>query len=159
MASALEKNAIDVVATSEPWLTRVVASGHGAVWVPLQRLIPDSEFGLVQYGPTLLDRDPDAGARFMAAYLRAVRQYNQGKTERNLEILARHTKLDRALLREACWPPFRPGGRVNVQSVLDFQAWAERKGLVDRALGAGDLWDGRFVDQANRMLAEPPPRK
>jgi NitT/TauT family transport system substrate-binding protein len=159
MPGVLEKDAVDVVATSEPWLTRLVQSGHGAVWMPVQRLVPDSEFGLLLYGTTFLDKDPDAGKRFVTAYLKAVRQYSQGKTERNLEIVARHTKLDLPLLRDACWPPFRETGQINTQSVLEFQAWALRRGLVERTLGADDFWDSRFVEHANRVLGPAGPAR
>jgi NitT/TauT family transport system substrate-binding protein len=100
----------------------------------------------------LLDQDPEAGKRFMTAYLKAVRQYNQGKTERNLDILAKHTELDRELLRRACWPVMRDDGQVNLQSLIEFQSWAQTKGLIDRPVTADQLWDASFINHATQAL-------
>jgi ABC-type nitrate/sulfonate/bicarbonate transport system substrate-binding protein len=115
-------------------------------------LIPDFQFAFILYGPILLDKNPDAGRRFMVAYLKAVRQYNLGKTERNLEILAKHTGLDRELLKRACWPPMHNDGRINVRGVLDFQAWAVGKGFLDSPVKEEQFWDPRFVEYANQVL-------
>ena len=60
----------------------------------------------------------------MVAYLKAVRQYNEGKTGRSLDIVAKATGLERELLTEACWPRLRDDGRTNIESILDFQSWA-----------------------------------
>lgn len=149
---ALEKGTIDLAFASEPWVTRILEAGHAVVWTPAQQVIPDFQTSVMVYGPTLLDENPDAGRRFMIAYLKAVRQYNQGKTERNLEILAKHTGLDRELLTQACWSSFRDDGQINVQSVLDFQAWAVEKGYLDSLVTEGQFWDPSFVEYANQVL-------
>jgi NitT/TauT family transport system substrate-binding protein len=151
MVSALEKGAVDLAVPAEPWVTRAVTSGHGVCWMPIEKVIPDFQFGIVLFGPTLLDKNPEAGALFMAAYLKGVGQYNQGKTARNLEILAKHTRLDRELLQQACWPPFRPGGRINVKSVLEFQAWAIEKGYLEKAVPETQFWTPIFIDRAERL--------
>ena len=46
----------------------------------------------------------------MVAYLQGVRQYNEGKTEQNLEIMGNYTKLDRDLLNQSCWMPIAKNG-------------------------------------------------
>jgi NitT/TauT family transport system substrate-binding protein len=154
---ALQRGSVDVAVASEPWVTQIVRSGHAVVWVPFQEIVPDFQLAFVQYGPSLLEKNPDAGKRFMTAYLKAVRQYNQGKTERNLEILAASTELDRQFLADACWPALRDDGSVNLQSVLDFQAWAVKRGLQEGVVAEDQLWDGRFVDHANRALRASTP--
>lgn len=93
----------------------------------------------------------------MVAYLKAVRQYNQGKTERNLEILAEFTGLDRELLKRTCWLPIRNDGRINVESVLDFQDWAAGKGFLDSKVTEEKFWDPSFVQYANQVLKTPLP--
>ena len=98
------------------------------------------------------EENPDAGRRFMVAYLKAVRQYNQGKTERNLEILAKYTKLDKELLTEACWPSFRSNGRINVRSILEFQDWAVKAGLLDNRVTVDQFWNPGFIEHANKIL-------
>ncbi len=150
--AALQKGTADIVTESEPWLTRALEAGHAVLWVPDYEIIPDFQFACVTFGPSLLEERPEAGRRFMLAYLKAVRQYNQGKTERNLEILGKHTKLDRELLMKACWIPFRSDGMINVQSVLDFQAWAMEQGLIDATVAPNDFWEPAFVEYADAVL-------
>ena len=156
-AEALEKGTIDLATASEPWVTRILQAEHAVIWMPIQQVMPDLQLAFIAYGPTLLDENPDAGRRFMVAYLKAVQQYNKGKTERNLEILAEHTGLDQELLKEACWPSFRDDGKINVQSVLDFQAWAVEKGLLDSPATEEQFWDPSFVEYANQVLGTPSP--
>ena len=91
----------------------------------------------------------------MTAYLKAVRQYNQGKTKRNLEILVEHTGLDQTLLEEACWSLVRNDGTINVESVLDFQDWALEKGYIDNPVTEDQFWDPSFVEYANQVLGAP----
>jgi NitT/TauT family transport system substrate-binding protein len=92
----------------------------------------------------------------MVAFLRGVRAFNQGKTARNLEIIRRHTTLDEALLRDACWPVVDPDGRVNVDSILEFQSWAVDRGLLDRELTRTEIAAPRFAEAAVRHLDGAP---
>jgi NitT/TauT family transport system substrate-binding protein len=149
---ALEKGAIDFIIDGEPKATRIIQGGQGVLWKSVQEFLPDFQHDIVSYGPTLLQKNPEAGKKFMVAYLKAVRQFNQGKTDRNLEILAKHTGLDRELIRKACWPQFRSDGKINVKSVLDFQSWAVKKGLLDKPTTEKQFWDPSFVEYANKVL-------
>lgn len=150
---AFRTGAIDATVSGEPWLTRILTSGHATVWKRAQELIPDFDYAFVFYGASLLKQDPDVGRRFATAYLRGVRQYGQGKTERNLDILAKHTGLERELLRQVCWPAVRRDGRVDAKSVLEFQAWAAERKFVDRSLAPSEFLDASFIEHANRALS------
>ena len=125
--------------------------------MPIKKVVPNLQQAFIAYGPTLLDEGPDAGKRFMAAYLKGVRQYNQGKTERNLDILAKHTGLDEELLMQICWPSFRSDGRIGVQGVLEFQAWAVEKRFLDSVVTEDEFWDPSFLEWANQVLRTPAP--
>ncbi|MFC2023719.1 ABC transporter substrate-binding protein [Chloroflexota bacterium] len=150
---ALAEGAIDIIATSEPWVTHILQGGYGVIWLPVQDIVPGSQQSLLWYGPSLLDENPEAGKRFMVAYLKAVRQYNEGKTERNLEIMTNATELERELLIEACWPRLRDDGGINAESVLDFQSWAVDEGLLDIPITEDQFWDPGFVEHANQALS------
>ena len=100
----------------------------------------------------LLKENPDAGRRFMTAYLKAARQYSQGKTERNVEIVAKYTQLDPSFLKRAAWPTMREGGGVNTDSLLDFQDWALKRKYLDKKIPADRFWDPRFVEHARKAL-------
>jgi len=149
---AFEKGAIDISTVTEPWITRMVRTGHVVIWKPTQKLLPNFQHAVLLYGPTLLEKRPDAGRRFMVAFLKAVRQYNQGKTKRNLEIVAKHTGLDRGLLGEVCWPAMRNDGHIHIESVMDYQAWTIKKGFLDKKVLPNQFWDTSFIEYANKIL-------
>lgn len=153
--AAFEKGSIDITFVSEPWISRMLESGHSVIWKPAHYLIPNHQLGFLMYGPTLLEKNPDAGKKFMVAYLKAIRQYNQGKTKRNLEIVAKHTGLAQELLQKCCWQAFRNDSKINIESVLDYQSWALRKGFLDKVVPPDQFWDPSFVDYANKVLGEP----
>jgi NitT/TauT family transport system substrate-binding protein len=136
----------------EPWITRILQEEHVVLWLKANDIIPDFQYSAIYYGVNLLEKNPEAGQRFMAAYLKAVRQYNQGKTTRNLDILVKHTGLERELLQNACWPPIHGDGHINVESVLEFQTWAVEKGWLDTVVPANQFWNPRYVEYAIQVL-------
>ncbi len=152
---AFAAGSLDLGQISEPDLTRVLRSGKAVRWIGVRDVLPGAQHAVVAYGPRLLGRDRDVGRRFMVAYLRGVRQYNLGKTDRNLDILAAETRVDRELLRAACWPSIRGDGLVDVASVLEFQRWAVRRKALDAVVPPERFWDASFVNEANRVLGPP----
>ncbi|HUM02579.1 MAG TPA: ABC transporter substrate-binding protein [Thermoanaerobaculia bacterium] len=157
VGEAIEKGSLDIGVLAEPNLSRAVKSGKAVLWAPFPEFLPEGQLAAIYFGPGLLERNRDAGRRFMVAYLQGVRQYNRGKTPRNLDILVSATGLDRELLKEACWQPIRGDGRINVESVLDFQRWAVRRGALDAVVPAERFWDPSFVEEATRVLGPPKP--
>jgi NitT/TauT family transport system substrate-binding protein len=149
---ALEQGAVELVYVGEPDITRLEMAGTATIFVRGEQVLPNTVWGTILFGPTLLEENPEAGNRFMIAYLKAVRQYNEGKTERNLDILVSATELDRELLEAACWPPITDDGQIDIQSVLDFQSWANERGLLDNIVTEEQFWDSTFIDYANQVL-------
>ncbi|MFH1680148.1 MAG: ABC transporter substrate-binding protein [Candidatus Eisenbacteria bacterium] len=149
---AFERGAIDVTTASEPWLTRIVDSGHAVLWRRLRDVEPGFQHSYILFGPTLLRRNREAGVRFLAAYLEALRRYNEGKTDRNVEIIAGKTGLDPDLVRRACWSPIRKSGLMDVESVLEYEEWALRGGLLDERVPVEGFWDPSLIEEARRRL-------
>lgn len=155
MTEALADGSLDFLHVPEPYLTQTLRSGHAVIWKPMREIVPGAQLASVIYGPNLLQKNREAGRRFLTAYLRGVRQYNLGKTSRNVEIICRETRLDPGLVRDACWESIRPDGRINVESVLEYQRWAVRRKVLDAVLPPERFWDPTFVDDANRSLGPP----
>ena len=149
---ALTKGSLDATVCGEPWVTRIENAGVGQMWIPIQNYLPAFMFGTIMYGPNLLEKNPDAGKRLMVGYLKGLRQYHQGKTARNLEIIANFTKLDKELLKKACWVQAPKDGRIKFQSLDEFQNWAVTKGYLDRQLTKDLLWDPSFIEDAHKVL-------
>jgi NitT/TauT family transport system substrate-binding protein len=154
---AFRRDLVDVTNASEPWLTRVLEAGDAVVWIPSRDILPGFQFGFTMFGPTLLEQNREAGRRFMTAYLRGVRQYNDsGKTARNVEIVAKHLRVEADLLEKACWSYHQGDGRLDFEAFRHYQAWAVGQGFIDRPLSESEMWDSSFTDHANRVLEGAP---
>jgi len=151
--NALADGSLDFTYFAEPFVTYATQAGRGVLWKPLQEIVPDAQLAAVLFGPNLLTKDRDAGRRFLIAYLRGVRRYAEGKTPRNVEIIAKETGLSPEVVRAACWTAIRENGRIDVESVLEFQRWAVRRGVLDAALPPAAFWDPSFAENADRVLA------
>lgn len=131
---------------TEPNLTNALANGMTVV-ASAEELAPGHQVSAIVFGPRLLQDDPALGHRFMRAYLKAVRRYNEGKTERNVGIISRYTKLPPELIRKVCWQPIAPDGRIDAAALQDFVAWGRKYSYIEGDL-PGALWDPRYVDAA-----------
>jgi NitT/TauT family transport system substrate-binding protein len=149
---ALKTGAIDIANVAEPWIVRIKNAGVGDVWRPVEKEFPNFAFSVMMYGPNLLEKNPEAGKRFMVAYLKAVQKYNEGKTDRNVEIISKYTELDPQEIIQSCWQPIKSDGMVNIQSVLDFQDWAMAKGYQLSAVTEEQIWDPSFAEYAMEQL-------
>ncbi len=149
---ALGNNSIDISLLSEPWITRAQTQNAGTVWKPLVEFLPNYSLSGLVYGPSIMDGDHEVGVRFMVAYMKAIQQFNQGKTDRNVEIIAKYTKLTPEEIRQACWTSFKPGAKIDPSSLMGFEQWAVDKGYVDAPLTVDQILDNEFVDAANGIL-------
>jgi NitT/TauT family transport system substrate-binding protein len=155
MVSSLERGAIDGLAVTEPTLTRL--SKVGRVWIRAEEAAPDLQWGLVTFGERLLTTDRELGVRFLRAYGRGVAQYRQGKTPRNVAIIAEGTGESADVVREACWLTFDAGSAINWESVMQFQRWANAEGLMEHTLSLEQLYDSTFVTASAARSASSSP--
>jgi NitT/TauT family transport system substrate-binding protein len=149
---AMNAGQVDITVQNEPWVTRLLDAGHVKLTPGISKLMPNSESALMLFGPKLMGENADVGRRFMVAYLKAVRAYNEGKTDHNVAILSKYTKLPAELLQKMCWPALHPDGTINTESVLDFQKWAVEKGVVKTPATAAQLFDTSFAEKASQEL-------
>jgi NitT/TauT family transport system substrate-binding protein len=149
---ALGNDSVDISLLSEPWISRAQAQNAGTVWKSLAELMPNFSLGAVIYGPSIMNGDHEVGVRFMVAYLKAIEQFNEGKTDRNVEIIAKYTKLTSDEIKQSCWTNFKPDAKIDSTSVLGFEQWTVDKGYVNASLAVDQILDNEFVDRANLIL-------
>ena len=143
MVMSLERGSIDAVAVSEPALTRT--SKVGRLWIRAEDAVPNFQWGVIAFGDRLLNKERETGVKFIRAYNRGVEQYRQGKTDRNVAIIAAATGESPEMTREACWPTFRAGSGIDWESIAQFQRWANTEGLMEHTLSRDRVWDSTFV--------------
>jgi len=143
---------VDIAAVSDPWTIRMVNAGYGEVWNPWEKLLPNFQFSVNMYGPNFLKKNPEFGKKYMIAYLKGVRQYNQGKTDRNVDIIAKYTQMKPEEVKQSCWMTMRSDGSIDISGVTGFEEWALAKGLLVSMVPPEDLLDLSFVQSANDAL-------
>lgn len=152
--AASTRDRLDAVRlTSEPNLSAVLHEGWAGVVATSEEIEPGHQNSVLVFGKRLLRDDPDLGRRFLRAYLRGVRRMNEGKSERNVAILARHTKLPPEMIRGACWMAFSPDGRIDAKKVQPFLDWALARKYLDAPIETAQWWNPSFADAAARELA------
>jgi NitT/TauT family transport system substrate-binding protein len=126
--------------------------GHQPIFDLPQEILPNDTVAAQFYGPRLLSEDRDLGVRFMAGYLKAVAQYDEGNTPRNLDIIEGFTGLPRDLLEVVCLPPVNPAGEVNTAGVDATQEYLIDAGYVEEFVPADEYYDGSIVEDALALL-------
>jgi hypothetical protein len=116
------------------------------LWKSASEFMGGFQHSFFFYGPRLLDPASDLGVKFLRAYLRGVDRFLEGKTPRNLAIVAAHTRLEPAMLGRACWSGFSRDGAIDVHTLDMFQAWAQQRGLIDRRVTIAEFSSSRYLD-------------
>ena len=143
------RDKIDAVRfTGEPNLSALIADGSSAIVADVQDLAPGIQANVIVFGKRLLRDDPALGRRFMRAYLRGVRRYNEGKTDRNTAIIAKYTKLPEDLVRRSCWTAIHADGAVDPRGVQPFLDWALAKHYLDAPVPMERWWNPSFINAA-----------
>jgi len=149
---AIKNGQLDITAVSDPWTVRFAASGVTSVWKGLEEIVPNIQWSINIYGPNLLEKNPELGKKYMIAYLKGVRQYNQGKTDRNVEILAKYTQMTPEEVKQSCWIAIRNDGKIDPAVMTGFQDWATARGFQVGLVPPEKLLDMSFVEYANQAL-------
>jgi ABC-type nitrate/sulfonate/bicarbonate transport system substrate-binding protein len=151
---AVKDGGVDASMISEPWVTRGLTAGDFEILFPVKDVAPGFQVGSIMYGPNLLNDNRELGTRFMVAYLKGVRAYNEGATDRNVEILSEQLQMDSAELAVMCWPSIRDNAVPNVQSIMDYQQWAADRDIVPEQVTEEQIYDPEFIDAANAELGQ-----
>ena len=149
---AFETGALDGAVTPELNLSRVLSAGNAVLLAQAQDVYGSGQISMLAFGRTVLENNREAGVRFLAAYLKGIHQYNEGKTDRNLEILAEATGEDTDLLKESCWPSIREDGAIDFAGVDGFQQWSVEQGQLDAAVTEEQFWDPSLLQDAQALL-------
>lgn len=145
---AFQEGSIDVAVMGEPRATKIINTGSAKKWIVDSDVLPNYAFGVIAFGDRLLTKEPEVGVRFVAGYLNAVKQYKEGKTERNVKILSEATGLDPDLLKAACWPDLTPDGSIDVNQIITMQEWAVANDYLEKVIPPETFWNPTFIQKA-----------
>src|SRR5438046_548916 len=153
MIAALANKAIDVAVPTEPTATRILDAGTGVLITRTDVVVPGEQTAVILYSEKFAAQNKDAAVRFMKAYLQGARFYNDAfdkkdpaKRKEAIDILAKGTKLDAALIERVVLPGIDPNGAVNTKSLDAAQQYFVQKGSQTKAIDMSKVVDTSFAD-------------
>lgn len=149
---AMKSGTLDITAVSEPWIVRFANTDYAVVWKGMQEVLPNTQLSINIYGPNFLEKNPELGKKYMIAYLKGVRQYNLGKTDRNVEILAKYTQMKPEEVKQSCWISMKADGMIQAAGMSGFQEWALARGFQISLVPPEKLLDMSFAQYATEAL-------
>jgi NitT/TauT family transport system substrate-binding protein len=155
MTAALTTGAIDAASQPEPTATLATETGVGVKWREVSDVLPGLQLTVVLFGPRLTTQRSDIAERWMAAYLKGVRDYHAAMIKNGpgrddiISILSRSTPVtDPLLYPKMGFPYIDPNGEPNQQSLADQLRYAQEQGLVTSALDIQQVVDTHFAEAA-----------
>lgn len=113
---------------------------------------PFHQYSFVVFGDSMLKEGLAPGARFLAAYLKAAAEFQQGRTPQFMRDFASTHNLDVEATVSACRDTFPADGRIDAASLQRTLDWHASKGYATGLLKAESMMDKRFLDEAQRLL-------
>ena len=165
---ALQNKAIDAAMTTEPSATKAVQSGAAVRVMGDDEIYPYHQLAVVLYSGDFVKTNPDAAKRFMRAYLRAVRDYNDalkdGKlagpnAEGIIATLTEYTSVkDRAVYRSISTHGCNPNGRVHEPSLRNDLQFFKDERQIEGKVSVEDALDNSFVEAVLKELGPYQPK-
>jgi NitT/TauT family transport system substrate-binding protein len=165
----LRNGSIDAAITIEPFATAAIESGAAVKIMGNDKYYVNQEVAVLIYGGQFMRNHRDAAERFMRAYIKGVRYYNDalkdgklaGRTAEDvIGILAASTKMkDPSLYRQIVPNGVNPDGKVNVASMDRDIAVYREEGLLQGNITAAQSVDMSFADAAVKALGPYKPNK
>jgi NitT/TauT family transport system substrate-binding protein len=166
---AYQNKAIDASMTNEPTSTTAVQSGLAVRIAGNDDIYPAQQTAVVLYSEIFAREKPQLALKFMRAYIRAVREYNDAlkdgriagpNAEEVIAILTEYTFIKEAAIHRSITPAaIDPDGRMSLEGLRnDLQFFKEQKLLQDPAVTVERIIDTSFTEQAVKELGPYKPR-
>lgn len=158
MGAGFANKGIEAAQSIEPYVTQWRESNLVSVLPGNELIDPQFQAGVAMYGPKFVQDNPDAAKRFMVAYIRAVRDYNDafknGKDkEAIINIMIKNTALkDRALYDKMGLPGLNPNGLPNADDLMAQSAFYVARGYQKEKADFKTIIDPQFADFAVAQL-------
>lgn len=159
---ALQNKAIDAAMTTEPSATKAVESGAAIRVMGDDEIYPNHQLAVVLYAGGFIKEKPELARKFMRAYLRAVRDYNDAlkngklagpKADEVIAILTEYTKVkDPAVYRAITPQGCNPDGHVHVPSLKNDLQFFLQQAQIQGTVTVEQILDMSFADAAVKDL-------
>ena len=161
--AAYANKAIDASMTNEPTASEAVKEGLAVRVAGNDEIYPDQQTAVVIYSEVFARKRPEVALKFMRAYIKAIREYNDALKDGRIagpnadEVISTLTEYtfikDARLHREITPAAIDPDGRMNLRGLAnDLQFFKERKLIQDPAITVERIIDTSFAEEAVKEL-------
>ena len=165
---ALQNKAVDAAMTTEPSATRALQSGAAVRVMGDDQIYPNHQLAVVLYSSEFAQKRTEVARRFMRAYLKGVRDYNDALKDGHIagpnadEVIAVLTEMtpikDAAVYRAITAQGCNPNGRVHEPSLKNDLEFYKSEKLIEGNVTVEQVIDNSFVDWAVKELGPYVPR-
>jgi NitT/TauT family transport system substrate-binding protein len=158
MQSALANGSIDVANAIEPGVVQLVDMGVGVRWIGTDEIEPNAQVSTVLVSSDFAEKRREVAERFMVAYARGIRDYNdafrKGQNKEDvIQILMDWTGLKERSLYDRMAPAgLHPDGCANPASLRLAYDWWVNNGQVQTPVDLDRVIDMSFCQNAARVL-------
>lgn len=159
---AFASKAIDGSIMIEPFATAIARAGEGVRFATTEEFFPNAQIALLYFGEKFASGKSDIGKRFMKAYVRAARDYNDAivdgrfGTDANaqelVKILSTGLNMKEADVRDAYVQALDPDARPNIDALRRDVAFFKKSGALTAEPDLNKLVDTSFVEAAVKEL-------
>ena len=161
MIAAMKSKSIDLALQIEPLITKGESEGVHVRFGDATDYAPKAQIAMVLGSPKFVNERQDVAIRFMLAYLKGVRDYNDafvkgtGDKERIIKIMAKYTALkDPKVWEKVGVTGLDPNGRMFVDDIKKQYEWYKSRGGIVGDLNFDKAIDTSLIDKAVQILGE-----
>lgn len=163
MNVALKNKLIDAAVQLEPYLTKAKLEGIAENVAEGADYYSDQQSAAIMYSSRFINQNREVGVRFMTAYLKGVRLYNQGQRDPKVrKIVQDILKKSIQIEDQRVWDQMVPvglsdSGQMNTATLMEDLRWYRQKNYIAQDLQEEDLIDPAFAREASARLAKVKP--
>ena len=160
MLAAIENGSIDAALNIEPLITQGVSQGIHVRFGDATDFAPEAQIAMVLGAPEFMNDEQDVSLRFMAAYLKGVRDYNdafikgEGKDE-IINIMTKYTALkDPAVWEDVFVTGLNPDGKMFIGDIRDQYEMYKKNGAIRGEFKFDEAIDTSITEKAVEIIGE-----
>jgi NitT/TauT family transport system substrate-binding protein len=165
---SFRNGSIDAAIGLEPYSSKATQDGFAVRICGADAFYPGEQITTVVYSGNFIEKKPDLAKRWMVAYIRAARFYNDAVRNGHMtgpmaaeaiDIYSAGLKVDKPTLRAMWAASIDPNGRVNVKSLTEDYNIYKQYGLINGNVDMSQVVDMSFADAAAKTLGPYKPAR
>ncbi|RJS62444.1 taurine ABC transporter substrate-binding protein [Bacillus sp. PK3_68] len=160
MLAAIDNGSIDAALQIEPFITQGEEKGMHVRFGDATDYAPEAQIAMVLASPKFINEEEEVSLRFMAAYLKGVRDYNdafmKGKhKEEIIQIMTKHTALKDANVWENVFVTgLNPNGEMYMEDIKKQYQMYKANGAIQGEVDLNKAIDSSLTEETIKVIGE-----